>query len=612
MFTNLKLPKLDIAEALSLNAWQKSHRRLWTKALVILISMTFLLPYVGFAFQPATYPANLAGEFRYIPLKSNGASINIKPEWGRVTSSYRGTSGKTIVYIQDLHCNYEVQSNIRFMLERLIKKNSLRLVGVEGESTPVNISKLSTIPVADVKEQVGQYFLQRGRITGPEYQSAVSEKPLILQGIESENLYLNNKNTLLQFLNEESQGYCEDLRYALERLKRPLYNMDLAKMDHKREDYDMETSSLENYCDFLLLEATKVGVELKPFKVMRLYAIDHKLPVTAAVDYEKLLHEAESLDRLIRGKMYSSHEQRQLDQYLYILKVMENLVNISATEEDLSYFRRNREVFKITNMLHFLEDISYRFAIHPDLDPSILKMDEYLNMSAKFYLVADKRSHAFVENITKAMRKHKLNISVLITGGFHSSHVEKALRSQNISFITVKPRITRTDVENPYFSLLRNEKTPLERLLAQNENIFAPRSLFNNTLFQRYVETLWEVELGRNLAVQQGLTGEALQAAFKAARGQYAADNPKVNIEYVAESSNPENQVFVFKFADDAAGTHVIIRPNQTTNYETALKAETLNGDNFQFQFVSELEFDDQRHAILGTEAPRRAGVKAV
>ncbi|MDV7390141.1 hypothetical protein RZS08_02255, partial [Arthrospira platensis SPKY1] len=105
--------------------------------------------------------------------------------------------------------------------------------------------------------------------------------------------------------------YCQDLRFALEQLKRPVYNTDLAKMDHERENFEQENQMLEKYCDFLLAEAGRLGVELEPYKVIRLYALEHRLPVNAVVDYERLLHEAEALDRAIRKRLYTSDEQRR-------------------------------------------------------------------------------------------------------------------------------------------------------------------------------------------------------------------------------------------------------------------------------------------------------------
>ncbi|MEW6517763.1 MAG: (d)CMP kinase [candidate division FCPU426 bacterium] len=595
----------------SLDAWRRPGRLPIAKTLALMISLGFIWPSVAFAFEPATYPKSLIEEFRYTPLAANGQSIEIKPEWGRVTSSYQGASGKTVVYIQDLHCNYEVQSNIQAMLAELGRKNRLRVVGVEGESTPVNVDKLARIPLSPVKDKVGQYFLQRGRITGAEYQAATGAEPLVLQGIESQALYDHNQNTLMKFLNEESQGYCQDLRFALEQLKRPIYSTDLAKMDHERENFDQENQTLEKYCDFLLAEANRLGVELEPYKVIRLYALEHRLPVNAVVDYERLLHEAEALDRAVRQRLYTSDEQRQLDHQLYVLKIMENLINISATEEDLRYFRGHREDFTLESMLHFLENVSYRYALQPDLDPGVLKLVEYLDLSADFYRVADQRSQAFVENLMQAMRKNQTSLAVLITGGFHASHVENVLRTQGVSFLTVKPRLTRTDVANPYFSLLRNERTPLEKLLARNENIFAPRSLFNNPVFKRYLETVWEIELGRKLVLEDKLAGDALQQAFREARGNYPEDDAKVSLVFRPEQSNPAANVFVFQF-DQEAGWYVVVRPNATTAYTTELSGEVLYGNNFQFQFVGADEFAQKRAQILGTEEPARAGAFAL
>ncbi|MBN1595940.1 hypothetical protein JW933_08460, partial [candidate division FCPU426 bacterium] len=47
-----------------------------------------------------------------------------------------------------------------------------------------------------------------------------------------------------------------------------------------------------------------------------------------------------------------------------------------------------------------------------------------------------------------------------------------ALKASGISYLSVKPRVTKQDLVNPYFSLLRNRQTPLEKLLSQNQNIF--------------------------------------------------------------------------------------------------------------------------------------------
>jgi len=583
-----------------LRAWHSTRVRIWSKIISVLIAVMFVFPYLAFAFEPATYPAKQP----VFQLVANGNSIQINPELGRVVSSYRSDSARTIVFIHDLHCNYEVQSNIAALLQNLAERNRLKLVGVEGESKPINVDKLATFPIADVKVNVGQYFLKRGRVTGAEYQAATGKQPLILEGIESQDLYEQNKDTLAKFLNEESQGYCEDLQGVVERLKAPLYSVDLAKLDHLRQQYDLETVKLETYCNQLLIEAQRYGVSLAAFPVLSVYAADHRLPSGPNTDYDKLLADAEALDQTIREKVYTSPDQRQLDHSLKLLKVIENMVNISATASDLDYYRTHREEFSISALVQFLDNLCYRNAVNLDLEQGVLKLDDYLKQAAYFYEVADKRSDAFVQNTLRHMEKQNQTIAVMITGGFHAAQVEAALHQNKVSYVTVKPRMTRTHEENPYFSLLRNERAPLEKLLAQNENIFAPYSAFNDAVFRKYMDMVMKVELRRFLSVEEGLSGDASEKAYRQAVKDYKENYEKIQVDYRTIQGNTGKNIYVFSLS----GTNfsIILRPSQISNGEAypVVAAEEL-GHGFMFQIVENAVADRNRAEIFGEESAR-------
>jgi hypothetical protein len=60
-----------------------------------------------------------------------------------------------------------------------------------------------------------------------------------------------------------------------------------------------------------------------------------------------------------------------------------------------------------------------------------------------------------------------------VTGGFHTDHVLAAARRQGMTCLTVRPRLSQQDLVNPYFALIRERRTPLEKLLAENQNILA-------------------------------------------------------------------------------------------------------------------------------------------
>jgi hypothetical protein len=473
--------------------WHELRLRNWTRTLAALLMASFVWPYLAFALESSDHARVDSPSSEHLLV--NGTKFQLPPEMGRVVSSYQGKSGRTVVFIHDLHCNYEVQSNIARILETLVKNHGLQLIGVEGESQPVSVSAYTAFPIADVRKGTADYFLHQGRITGAESLAIGGDYTLALEGIETQGLYNQDRESLLKFLNEESQGNCEDLKAVLERLKASLYTLDLAKLDHLRQEFDFESNNLETYCSQLLNEAQRLGVATSSFPVLSLYAANHRLPLTAEADYDKLQADAESLDQALREKLYTSPDQRQFDHYLRLLRIMEAMISISATAADLTYYRTHHSEFVLTDMVKFLDTVCYRNAVDLDLGAGTLKLDGYLREAARFYDVADQRSEAFVRNLLELMQQQDRKAAVMITGGSHAAKVEAELRRQNVSYVAIKPRLTRAYDDTAYFSLLRGQKAPLEKLLVQTQSLFAPRSQLVDRVFQRY----WGLVLGMKL-----------------------------------------------------------------------------------------------------------------
>jgi hypothetical protein len=582
--------------------------RNWVKTITLLVSASFVFPYLAFAFQPSTYPAQ-SGKISAVPaFQANGAPVEVAPDLGRVVSSYHGKSGKTVVYIHDLHCNYEVQSNIAGLLGNLARKNKLSLIGVEGESRPVNVSRLAAFPRASVKTRTGQYFLKRGRITGAEYLAATGSQPLVLEGIEDQALYDQNKVTLLKFLSEEAQGYCEDLKAIVEKLKAPLYSTDLAKLDHFREQFEGETVSLETYCVFLLEQGKKQGVPLAPFPRLNLFAQEHRLPLATDSDYDKLVDDAAELDRAVREKLYTSPDQRLLDHYAALLKIMADMLAISATAKEIDYYRAHTSEFSVTALVGFLDNLSFRNGVSSNLDTGVVKLDEYLKLAGKFYDVADRRSEAFVLNTLEQMDRHRQSLAVLITGGFHNPRVEAAFQAHGVSYLTVKPRITHTYDENPYFSLLRNRRAPVEELLAKSQNNFAPPSAFNDPVFVKYLTSVLNISLLQELMDKSHDSAE-FQGAYLQALKEYVPSDGRSLFDFGRMQSNLKKKVYAFPVNE--SDYSVLLRPSAVVTDESAslpfVKAREDLGNGYEFQIVETAALAAHRSQILGLEETRQS-----
>jgi hypothetical protein len=454
----------DINKTVSISQWHKPQARVWTRIISILVSVTFVFPYLTWAFEPGSFLAPA----HYILY--NQQPIKIPPKFGAITQLYKGNE-RLVVHVQDLHCNYEVQNNIAKMIDLLAGQCGLQLVGIEGASLPINVTKLSTFPVEEVKRETAHYLMKQGKLTGPELYAATGKRPIWLEGIETAALYEHNHKTVRKFINHESQGYIFDLRETLEELKPGVYNPTLAALDKQKQAFRRGALSLLKYCAYLHAYANRCEEDLGAYPNLKAYLSKHRPASSEGMDADRLFSELGQLDQRLRARFYTTSVQEDMDVMQRRLDIMDKILNISASSEELAKYRYRPGDFKVGRFLEFISQHDKTGELI--LDPEVYALDRYLGEARTFYQTADERSRAFVENIIDRMEAHQTGISMLVTGGFHTGLVLKELESQGVSYICVKPQLRRRDIINPYFALLRNQRTPLEKLLAQNQNVLA-------------------------------------------------------------------------------------------------------------------------------------------
>ncbi len=454
------------------NSLLRARRRhagfaLWTKCLSLLLSLSFIFPYLTWAFEPENFPNPPAAEFTP-PHKP----ITIPSEYGIITQSFRG-GDRRVVVIQDLHCNFEVQMNIAGILDHLADTQGLRLVGIEGASQPLNVSKLGSFPVPEVKRQVGRYLVRRGEIGGPEYYAATGRHPIRVKGIETRKLYQQSLAEVRSFLNPENQGICYDLREAYEELKGRWYTPALGSLDQLQSRYRQGQLGLRAYVLALQREARKFGAELADAPEMQAILQGAQANLPPSGDREKLDSELDAWVAALRETLYTREEQRSLDLYLGRLDVLEKLMHISASPAEVSAFCAHRPDYAATAFLQGLRQLSPAGTEAQDLEPEILQLDACLERVADFYRLADERSGQCAANLLDRMRRDGADLAVLVAGGFHAAGIQKTLENAGVSYLGVQPRVTDFETDSPYFQLLQNRVTPLEKLLTARQNLLA-------------------------------------------------------------------------------------------------------------------------------------------
>ncbi|MCK5218730.1 class II fructose-bisphosphate aldolase, partial [bacterium] len=490
---------------------------------------------------------------------------------------------RLVVCVQDLHCNYEVQNNIARLIDDLAKQYGLDLVGVEGESLPINVASLSTFPLEKVKQETAHYLMKQGKITGPEMYAAIGRHAVRLQGIETQALYDNNREHVMSFLNHESQGYIYDLRETLNALKDSVYNQALAKIDEKKQAWREGDLSFLKYSVYIYEYGRQRKLNLKSYPNLSRYVSRQQNIFPKAVDSDELFKELEALDSNLRAGLYTSADQQVMDSLLHRLDIMEKLVNISAAPRDLSEFRENPEGFQVERFLEYIRQ--HDEAGEMRLDVEVYELNRYLQEVQAFYRIADRRSAAFVENMLSLMDKQQTKIAILVTGGYHTEEVLKELKHRKESYVSVKPCLRHQDVINPYFALLKNRRTPLEKLLAQNQNILSLPSNFMGpeaATFGKMMQYLF-YEATMEEGISRGNTKISEIGAFvEKWMAAYVKRHNGIKANWADARMNETAGVYIVPFAGDYS---MVVRPKGRLKLSPAAHERMIN--NLEFAMMN-------------------------
>lgn len=437
----------------------------------VLLSLCLLWPQTMWAFESMTYASGLLTTPSFY-LK--GKKLALPDKWGSIASSH-AAGAKTIVLIQDLHCNEEVQHHIAAIISHLAQHYGLSLVGEEGAHGKVDVSVLRTFPIPQIRQSVSDYFLSQGKLTGAEYGAANGARPVDLVGLENAGEYQQSLKLARGLLNAESQGYCQDLRGMLDQLKAATYNPELSVFDRLRSAYQEGRLDLTTYARQLGQWASRLGQSMAPYSELNQYLASGARFQPVPSDLDQLFAELDRLENALRQKLYTSEKQRTLDHWLDRLDLIEKMLNLSATQEELQRYRQHRDQYQIPAFIEFIHQAGGpkdTMSFAGDLQG----LEGYLKKAETFYHLADRRSRSFAANVIHAMNARHQDLAVVITGGFHAKALLEELERLGLSYISVKPRLTKLGQVNPYFSILQGKQLPIEKLLAKNQTMLAPPS----------------------------------------------------------------------------------------------------------------------------------------
>lgn len=208
-----------------------------------------------------------------------------------------------VIHIQDAHCNYEGQHRIADILQYVNKEYGVKTVNLEGGVKTYDLSPLSSITEAEVRQKVSDYFVKNGRVNGAEYCAINNPGTIDLWGIEDTLLYIENLAIYRASLEHkrEIDTSLGALGAILTQIKVKRYPKDLLELDSKYVQYKAANLEFKDYLSYLIAQAASKSVDLAAYPSIEL--LNRTLAEEAKIDFRQTTAERDELVRLLEKKL---------------------------------------------------------------------------------------------------------------------------------------------------------------------------------------------------------------------------------------------------------------------------------------------------------------------
>ncbi|GEM_PF-6870396 len=152
---------------------------------------------------------------------------------------------------------------------------------------------------------------------------------------------------------------------------------------------------------------------------------------------EDLFNEIERATESVLGKMAGSGPEERFVALLEDKFTLEKLLSLELTR---AQYERIRSRIADLNPVRFWERLH---ALDTDLGAPFVdgKLGKTFGGAEEFYRLAEEREAYFIEKVLTLLNGRKNPNSILVTGGFHTEGLERKLRAEGISYVSIRPRI---------------------------------------------------------------------------------------------------------------------------------------------------------------------------
>ncbi len=477
----------------------------------------------------------------------NPYNINIPSEFGNIEEIYHGAADSPLViYLQDVHANYEAQMNIRKILAHLVEQYQFSLIQLEGAFSKLNPQILQPSYLKEANLKMVEFLLREGRVSGADAFAVETDKVVDLFGIEDKDLYLENLRIFKSVYAREAEA--RDYFSKIERLSslvsRKIFDFGRLDFTRKVREFSQHKIDLLDYLLYLNQVSEANGLsslknlgEITRYpnlvRIMRVYELEK------ALDRSKLDRESADLKTNLENKLPDAAPFEPIlsrigrtDTGTQPRDYFTQLTRI-ADQTDVS-FMGYPQIRILTEYLVYQDEIDHR-GVFPELQKfqaeienklfttndqkRLLRLIEDANLLEQFFALSMTRELLGVY----VARQNEIRPSVIVSG-------LKGLAEKEL-------------VPAPDFGDLSSLDGAMEELEYYYRLVLTRDGAF----FRRITENMKQAGTERSIVVTGGFHKDGLAAKFRKDKISYVVINPKVGID-----QGNENYVKIMLEGDSA------------------------------------------------------------
>ncbi|MBN2143803.1 MAG: hypothetical protein JW774_04180 [Candidatus Aureabacteria bacterium] len=235
--------------------------------------------------------------------KGDALSANIPQIYGKAKDTFKGSSDKTVIHIQDAHGNVESQENIQAIIKSLEDQGKkVDAIMDEGGWLEYETKEIFKDFSAEDKTLLGDWLTKYGLIHGADRAVIFDNPDMPIYGAEDYALYRENGKVMKEACSnkKDSMAITEKIKGVMEAIKLKLFDEASRNFLQAVDDFNADRITLTAFSKTLQTEADKAGVKWANYNNFNKVA--ESITLEDSIDFAKIDRERLDLTDEIQAK----------------------------------------------------------------------------------------------------------------------------------------------------------------------------------------------------------------------------------------------------------------------------------------------------------------------